>query len=252
VVKHSDRAAVWLACVGFALAGCSDSGSPGAPVEASEVKVNTGWQWPPAPEGEDEPPVELAANPLASNYYVILDGSGSMKEGDCSRGAKIDEAKSALAEFANAVPDDANLGLLVFDEAGVIERLPLGAGQKDQFVARVNEVSAEAGTPLRSAIEYGYGALTRQALAQRGYGDYNLVIVTDGEASPGEDPTDIVAQILSWTPVLIHTIGFCIGEEHSLNQAGRTIYRAANNSAELRAGLGAVLAEAPSFDQTQL
>lgn len=47
--------------------------------------------------------------------------------------------------------------------------------------------------------------------------------------------------------MVLHTIGFCIGEKHSLNQPGRTLYRAADNPEQLRAGLADVLAEAPSF-----
>jgi hypothetical protein len=53
--------------------------------------------------------------------------------------------------------------------------------------------------------------------------------------------------MLAASPITLHTIGFCIGERHVLNQPGRTIYRAANDAAELRAGLQAVLAEAESF-----
>jgi hypothetical protein len=49
----------------------------------------------------------------------------------------------------------------------------------------------------------------------------------------------------------VQTIGFCIGPKHSLNQAGRTIYRAADNPAELRQGLADVLAEAPQFTVTE-
>jgi hypothetical protein len=74
------------------------------------------------------------------------------------------------------------------------------------------------------------------------------VIVTDGEASGGEDPTKVVNKILKRSPVIIHTIGFCIGEDHSLNQHGRILYKAANNPGDLRKGLQNVLAESPTFD----
>ncbi len=73
-------------------------------------------------------------------------------------------------------------------------------------------------------------------------------MVTDGEASEGQDPTGAVKLILDRSPVVLHTIGFCIGERHSLNQPGRTIYRAADNPNQLRQSLSGVLAEAPKFD----
>jgi Ca-activated chloride channel family protein len=51
--------------------------------------------------------------------------------------------------------------------------------------------------------------------------------------------------------VVVHTVGFCIDEDHVLNQPGRTYYTAASNPDELRQGLQAVLAEAPNFDATK-
>jgi len=50
---------------------------------------------------------------------------------------------------------------------------------------------------------------------------------------------------------VLHTIGFCIDSKHTLNQAGRTIYTAANNPEALRQGLSNVLAEAPQFSVTK-
>jgi hypothetical protein len=87
-----------------------------------------------------------------------------------------------------------------------------------------------------------------RAAAQLGYGEYHLVVVTDGEANQGEDPRAIVDVITRKSPIVVHTIGFCIGQNHSLNQPGKTVYRAADNPEDLERGLAEVLAEAPSFD----
>jgi hypothetical protein len=94
--------------------------------------------------------------------------------------------------------------------------------------------------------------LTDQARSQLGYGEYHLVVVTDGEPDPdSEDPTPVVEEILEQSPVVLHTVGFCIDDDHVLNQRGRTFYAAATNPRELREGLQAVLAEADTFDATQ-
>ena len=59
------------------------------------------------------------------NYYVVLDASGSMDERKCSGDErKIDVAKRALLQFAQIVPADANLGVLVFDEQRHPSRCP--------------------------------------------------------------------------------------------------------------------------------
>jgi Ca-activated chloride channel homolog len=190
-----------------------------------------------------------AADLFAANYYVVLDGSGSMNDVDCSAGKpKIDAARTALKSFAASVPASANLGLAVFERRGISELLPLGTGNRRAFGQAVAQVRAGSGTPLRSAIALAYDKLEEQGRRQLGYGEYHLVVVTDGIASQGEDPTDVVDRMLAESPVLVSTIGFCIGEDHSLNQPGRTDYRAADNPEALRKGLEAVLAEAPAFD----
>ena len=179
------------------------------------------------------------------NYYVILDGSGSMADSGCSGSlSKMDAAKEALARFAGVVPRKAQLGLLAFDQHGVSERVALGLDNRDRFVEEVRKVSAGGQTPLKSSIAAGVARLEEAARRQLGYGEYNLVVVTDGEAVPGsEDPRGVVNDVLGRSPVAIHTIGFCIGSNHSLNQPGRTLYKAAQNPDELKAGLEDVLAE---------
>jgi Ca-activated chloride channel homolog len=204
--------------------------------------------WPPA---KDEP-AAVAPNLFARNYYIVLDASGSMNEKGCSgEVSKIVAAKEALNAFVATLPADANLGLQVFDGRGINEWLPLGVNNRPEFIRQLGTVRANASTPLRGAITGAYDKLIAQGARQLGYGEYHLVIVTDGHADQGQDPTGIVNRILTESPVVVQTIGFCIGSKHSLNQAGRTIYRAADNVESLRQGLADVLAEAPQFTVTE-
>lgn len=53
---------------------------------------------------------------------------------------------------------------------------------------------------------------------------------------------------MAHSPIQIHTIGFCIGPDHSLNIPGRTMYKAADNPQQLEKGLQDVLAESETFD----
>ncbi|ABK19159.1 vWA domain-containing protein [Syntrophobacter fumaroxidans] len=204
--------------------------------------------WPPPAKGGGE--VALSDNLLARNYYVIMDSSGSMNEVRCSGNrTKSEAAKTALAQFARITPKDANMGLAVFDAYGIAERVPLGLENRDKFIAAVNATAPGNGTPLHDALLLGYRRLEETARRQAGYGEYHLVVITDGQAYPqNQDPTPVVAYILRQSPVVIHTIGFCIGTDHSLNQPGRTVYRAADNPRELQQGLEEVLAESPDFD----
>lgn len=189
-----------------------------------------------------------AAVSIKRNYYVVFDASGSMLQSKCSGNeSKLAVAKRALVEFAAKLPADGNLGLSVFDAGGVRELIPMAAINKEAAAKAIGMVEAGGGTPLTEAIQKAYTALAAQGRKQLGYGDYNLVVVTDGEAS-GTDPRGIVDTVLRESPIVLHTVGFCIGETHSLNQPGRVVYRAADNPAELASGLADVLAESPTFD----
>lgn len=213
-----------------------------------QVETQQQGVWPrPLPEGEE---IAVAKDLVTKNYYVILDGSGSMHYQGCSGNVnKAQASKKALDKFISLLPQEANLGLLVFDRKGTSERIPLGSGNRVQFSGAVSRSQTGGGTPLRDAVRLGSEALEKQAQKQLGYGEYHMVVVTDGEATPrDQDPTGIVNKILKKTPIVIHTIGFCIGDRHSLNQPGKTVYRAANNPAELTKGLEDVLAESESFD----
>jgi hypothetical protein len=217
-----------------------------SPKSASPAKLTPAW-----PPAKDEG-VAVAPDLFARNYYIVLDASGSMNEKGCSgEQSKIKAAKEALKAFVETLPRDANLGLQVFDGRGVNEWLPLGVNNRPEFQRQLDTVRANASTPLRAAITNAYGKLLGQGARQLGYGEYHLVIVTDGHADQGQDPTGIVNRILTESPVVVQTIGFCIGAKHALNQAGRTMYREANNVEELRKGLADVLAEAPQFTVTQ-
>jgi len=213
------------------------------PIVVNQNSTKPAMIWPPPLTGES-----VAADLGTRNYYVILDGSGSMSDDACKgAGSKIQQSRAALKAFASAVPAEANLGLEVFDSRGIHELLSLGTGNREQFVNAVNSVSPAGGTPLSDAIAIGRRVLEEQAARQLGYGEYHLVIVTDGVADPHKDPTAIVDDMLNATPIVLHTIGFCLSTSHALNQPGRTLYKTANNTQELAKGLEEVLAESPDF-----
>lgn len=205
--------------------------------------------WPPA-TGSDET-VTLAKTLTKKNFVMILDGSGSMSKQECSGNlTKSEVAKQAVIEWSTSVPDDANLGLIVFDKNSFSIRLPLGQNNREQFRAEVQKVIPDYKTPLTKSLNTAYNMLTKQGRRQLGYGEYTVVIVTDGVANNIKALEQSVNMVLATSPIMIHTIGFCIASDHSLNREGRTIYRAADNPADLRKGLQEVLAESESFDVT--
>jgi len=237
----------------LALAACgSDDSAPATvadePNDPSYARSALSDNWPPLTEQATAP--SAVASVTASNYYVVLDASGSMLRTECSGGGtKIEAAIAALDTFMQQVPAEANLGLAVFDENGTSERVPLASGNRDAFREALAQTRAGGGTPLRTSMTLAYDKLIEQGQHQLGYGDYHLVVVTDGVPDPrSEDPAPIVRTMTALSPVVLHTIGFCIGTDHVLNQPGRAYYVAADSPEQLSQGLDSVLAEAPSFD----
>lgn len=188
------------------------------------------------------------------NYYFVLDGSGSMDErpGSCNsneRNMKIDIAKGAIDQFIQTIPAQDNIGLLAFDSRGISERETLGVGNRDSFKTALMQVRADSNTPLKTAIKNAYHHVRQQAANQAGHGEYNIIVVTDGAASAGENPSGIVKEIASNSPVNLYTIGFCIGNDHVLNNKEYVHYFTANDAASIVSGLSEVLAESEAtFD----
>lgn len=189
---------------------------------------------------------------LAKNFYLVVDGSGSMSSTSCAQGStRIDVAKQAVLQFIDRLPEDSNMGVYVFDSEGAAERVALGAGRKGQVKEVVSGMRHGGGTPLSKAINAGFSALTKQAEVQLGYGEYHLVVVTDGEAKANYDPTAEIDRLLAASPIEVHTVGFCIDSGHSLNRPGFTHYAAASDGESLLRGLESVLAEAPDFSSME-
>jgi Ca-activated chloride channel homolog len=215
-----------------------------SPSYAQQALVNT---WPPM-SGQQGLAYEDATQMLTANYYIMLDASGSMLDRHCAGDSptQMHAAAQAIDAFAQAVPPEANLGLAIFNGIEIKELLPLAKGHQ-QVGKIIAAVPPNASTPLAKAMQFTYDKLTEQAQRQLGYGEYYLVLVTDGIADRGQEPGPMIQKILQESPVQIYTIGFCIDERHDLNQPGRTVYHAADNPQALEESLRGVLAEAPSF-----
>jgi hypothetical protein len=189
---------------------------------------------------------------LTRNFYVIFDGSGSMSEalnkqcqGDKRFGSRLEGAKWAVEQFIPLVPSDVNLGLWIFDANGNSERLPLGHESRAQFLTAIQKTRSGGRTPLTESIEQAVNRLVEQRDRQLGYGEFRLVVVTDGEAT-GRPLTQAVAYARE-RRIPIYTIGLCLGAQHELRKYSVS-YRAADSIEALRRGLEETLAETSVFD----
>ncbi len=256
-IPHLRRCAIFfvLGC----LAACGGGSAPPAEEapKALEPTSETG-ETPPPPDSYrvdialDES-LDAGEASLVRNFYFIFDGSGSMarKPGHACRGDqrfqnRLEGAQWAVREFLGKVPDEVNIGLYLFDTRGQREVVVLGRGNRAQFLDAVDGIWAGGGTPLAAGIRYGSDRLVEQYKRQLGYGEYRLVVITDGQA----DEIPIAATYASRYGMPIYAIGLCIEEDHPLRRHAVS-YRAADSFSDLARGLEETLAELPSFDATE-
>ena len=189
---------------------------------------------------------------LTRNFYFIFDGSGSMAEslnqqcrGDKRFGSRLEGAKWAVGQFLPLVARDVNLGLWSFDADGNRERVPLGPDNHATFLTEIRKIRATGNTPLTESIEQGVNRLVQQRDQQLGYGEFRLIVVTDGQATGRPLPQAVNYAREQRIP--IYTIGLCIGEKHELRRYSVS-YRAADSIEALKRGLEETLAETNVFD----
>lgn len=236
-----------IVAASFVLAGCNETSNT-TPQAKAPVKNAVTKKAPPKKEVwpyiENMDTNSITDTMTTKNYVIVFDDSGSMAGYCNSQENKFNEGVRAIVEFVQSVPEDINLSLYNMNKGFLV---PL-TKDHDTIVSKLKRSRANGGTPLKSSINNAYNALTKQGKSQLGYGQYGVIIVTDGEANMGEDPTSIVNKMVDGTPIEVHSIGFCLDKNHSLNQVGRTFYTPANNVAQLVAAMNSVLAESNSFD----
>ncbi|MFC1553359.1 VWA domain-containing protein [candidate division KSB1 bacterium] len=186
---------------------------------------------------------------LTRNYYVIFDGSGSMDD-LLNRTRKIEGAKRAVKTFLEQVPKDVNLGLYVFSRNRSGEIVTLGPDNHETFQQMVESIIAGGNTPLGVAIKFGADRLREQRRKQLGYGEYGLIVVTDGAASD----MNKMKSSLEYTvqrQITIHAIGLGVGNNHDLNDSRYVVsYTAADDFKQLTDALVDAVAESEFFDPT--
>ena len=187
---------------------------------------------------------------LTRNVYFIFDGSGSMGDplsydcgGDQSFSSKLEGAKWAVRTFMEKLPENMNIGLFVFDAADEREAVSLGAGNREEFLQEIEAVEAGGGTPLAQSIKFSTDRLVEQYQKQLGYGEYRIVVVTDGIA----DDIERASIYAMRHRVPIYAIGLCVDANHPLRQFALS-YRSADRFDDLARDLEETVAELPVYD----
>ena len=179
------------------------------------------------------------------NIVVILDASGSMQDkfsGDRTK-SKMEAAKAALQQVLANIPDGTQIGLLVFSGVNIHNEwvYPLGPKDTEKLIAAIHLPQPSGDTPLGKYIRIGANRLLEQREKQYNYGNYRLLVVTDGEASDADKVKHYTPEILN-RQIRIDVIGVDMKTDHMLANVVDG-YRKADNPGELVAAVSQILAE---------
>jgi hypothetical protein len=191
--------------------------------------------------------VDCSAVRAEQHVVVVLDDSGSMA--DRMRGnrrmEKMAAAKSALLTVLEQLPATARVGVVLLNgtRQGDPWVVPLGPVDLRRARKTIRPIRAEGGTPLGQFIKIGADALLR-ARDKFHYGDYRLLVVTDGEASDPELVAMYLPDVLS-RGLTVDVIGVDMPGNHSLATQVHS-YRKADDAASLTRAVREVFAETAS------
>jgi len=153
---------------------------------------------------------------------------------------RMDAAKAALRELVTAMPDQLNVGLLVYYNCDRIELVvPVGRLDRPRLLAEIEGLAPTGSTPIGGALERAAGALSGNP------GPFLVVLVSDGEETCGGQPVQAARTLAtSGLDVRIDVIGLAVETEPEAVQqlrgvaaAGSGAYFSAESTDALRTAL---------------
>lgn len=185
------------------------------------------------------------------NIVIVLDASGSMTE-NMQRApgmTRMQAAKQALHKVVESVPESTNVGLLVFSGSNLQTDwvYPLARVDRGRLNQAIDLPEPAGATPLGAYLKKGTDALLAQRQAQRGYGTYRLLMVTDGEATD-QGLVDVFLPDVLARGVTVDVIGVDMTADHALATRVNS-YRRADDPESLVRAVSEVFAEVGAGQQ---
>ncbi len=148
-----------------------------------------------------------------TTILLILDSSGSMW-GQIDGVAKIVIAKQTLSTIITDLPDNAEVGLILYGhrtkgDCNDVELVtPIGRIDKSGLTQRIQAINPKGKTPITLSIQLAGEALRTIESAA------TVVLVSDGEETCDADPCAAARQLKeSGVDFVMHVIGFDVGDD---------------------------------------
>ncbi len=199
------------------------SGPPGAVTSPESIVVTTDGQALKSSVDAEAPPTDAATGRRIA--YLVVDVSGSMV------GPRIEAARRAATDYAKAIPDDVELGLITFSETVKVD--VVASTNHDLAPDALNDVNPEGDTALYDAV----GSAVGEAQKVSGADEQRLLILSDGSDTSSASSLEEAAAALQRSSVQADVVAFGFpGDQAALERLsgvsdGRV--RAADNAEQL-------------------
>jgi hypothetical protein len=197
-----------------------------------------------------EAPGQQTVQSKQTNILFILDASGSMAE-SISGGIKMDLAKQALKKYAESVPAETNVGLMVYGHkgsnnakdkavscAGIETVYPMGEMNKSVFESAFSGFSPTGWTAIGGSLRKSADVF----VGKEGQNNH-VIVISDGIETCGSDPAGAAGdlKVLSINPQ-IDVIGLAVDaaartQLEEVAKIGGGTYKPANSASELEDAL---------------
>jgi Mg-chelatase subunit ChlD len=188
---------------------------------------------------------------------LVLDASGSMNARLPDGTARIDAAKSAIADLVGKLPGDTRLALRVYghqsptsakncQDTALLVGFGSVASNKSAVVAAARGIRAQGYTPITHVLKLAAQDLAKEEAASR-----VVVLVSDGRETCAADPCATAKALAEADArLVVHTIGLGVDaaaryQLQCIANVARGIYVGADSTAELAAALGKTAEAAP-------
>jgi hypothetical protein len=143
---------------------------------------------------------------------VVIDGSGSMREGFPGASSRIDAAKKSIAQVVRNLHKDIKTGLVSFTDCNETSApKKYSYAERPELLSRVRAVSPTRGTSLANSIR-------RAGNAAKSVGPATVIVVSDGEDTCGGDPCAAARALKSQKPLLTVNVIDLSGDRSSVLQ----------------------------------
>ena len=161
----------------------------------------------------------------------VIDTSGSMDgrvEGERKIDSAIKASEGVFGDYEDYSKDhEVMVGVLYMPHGNVEKLVPMDKFDKKRLESKIKDLKTSEGTPLGIALAYA-----ERELDKTGYGNKNIVLLTDGANTVGKNPVEVYKDIIGSNgndvPTNLYVIAFDVNPYtfNGLKELGATVYSA--------------------------